>query len=127
MTAAGRTLWALMAFLGIYVLAVIPMLFLFASHGPTFLVPLIVAAAAATYVWIRADNRPEFLARRIFGGAVIVGAIGFIAGFFGPLIFAPQANQGPLLGIFITGPAGVLVGALAGLVYAFGKPRRRNH
>lgn len=126
MTVAGRTLWALIAFAGFYVLTAIPMLFLFASHGLTFIVPFAVAFAAAGYVWLRADKRPESPARRIFGGAVLFGIIGFAAGFFGPLIFAPQANQGPLLGIFITGPVGILIGALAGLLYAFERPRRES-
>lgn len=42
---------------------------------------------------------------------IIVGGFGFVVGFFGPMIFAPGANQGPLLGIFITGPLGILFGA----------------
>jgi hypothetical protein len=50
--------------------------------------------------------------------AVILGGVGFIAGLFGPMIFAPDANQGPMLGLFITGPAGVVIGAIAGAVYA---------
>jgi len=53
-----------------------------------------------------------------FRGALIVGGIGFCAGFFGPMLFAPDANQGPLLGIFITGPLGALLGAIGGVVYA---------
>ena len=36
----------------------------------------------------------------------------------GPMVFAPDANQGPLLGIFITGPLGTLLGAIGGFVYA---------
>jgi len=48
--------------------------------------------------------------------AAILGFAGFISGFFGPMIFRPDANQGPMLGIFITGPLGVLVGALFGLI-----------
>jgi len=55
---------------------------------------------------------------QVVNGALIVGGVGFCAGFFGPMIFAPQANQGPLLGIFITGPLGVLVGAVGGFVYS---------
>jgi hypothetical protein len=47
-------------------------------------------------------------------GGIIVGGIGFVAGFVGPIIFTPKSNQGPLLGIFITGPLGFIVGALAG-------------
>ncbi len=42
--------------------------------------------------------------------ALLLGAIGFAGGFFGPIVFAPDANQGPLLGIFITGPLGFLLG-----------------
>jgi hypothetical protein len=53
----------------------------------------------------------------VLRGALIVGGIGFCGGFFGPRVFAPDANQGPLLGIFITGPLGVLLGAIGGFVY----------
>ncbi len=42
---------------------------------------------------------------------------GFIAGFLGPLYFAPSANQGPLLGIFFTGPFGAVLGLIFYLVY----------
>lgn len=48
--------------------------------------------------------------------AAVLGFVGFIGGFFGPMIFRPSANQGPMLGIFITGPLGFLVGLLFGLV-----------
>jgi hypothetical protein len=37
---------------------------------------------------------------------LILGATGFAAGFFGPMMLVPEANQGPMLGIFITGPGG---------------------
>jgi hypothetical protein len=33
-------------------------------------------------------------------------------------IFTPKANQGPLLGIFITGPAGAIVGFIAGALFS---------
>jgi hypothetical protein len=52
------------------------------------------------------------------GFALFVGTIAFLGGFVGPLILAPDANQGPLLGIFFTGPIGLLVGAAWGLVRA---------
>jgi hypothetical protein len=45
-----------------------------------------------------------------------LGATGFACGFFGPIALVPEANQGPLLGIFLTGPGGVLLGLLAGIV-----------
>jgi hypothetical protein len=52
---------------------------------------------------------------RIVGWALGIGLVGFVAGFFGPLLLTPEANQGPLLGIFITGPLGVVLGALVGV------------
>ena len=47
--------------------------------------------------------------------ALLIGGIGLAAGFFGPIVFKPEANQGPLLGIFITGPGGFLLGLLYGI------------
>jgi len=52
-------------------------------------------------------------------GAFIVGGIGFVVGFIGPIIFTPQSNQGPLLGIFITGPLGFAIGAMIGFTLGF--------
>lgn len=49
-------------------------------------------------------------------GAIILGFIGFWAGFAGPIIFTPESNQGPLLGILLTGPLGCIVGAAVGYV-----------
>jgi hypothetical protein len=51
-------------------------------------------------------------------GAVVLGGVAFALGFFGPMIFAPEANQGPMLGIFITGPLGFLFGGIAGGIFA---------
>ena len=62
--------------------------------------------------------------RAIFVYGYILGAIGFVTGFFGPLIFTPEANQGPLLGIFITGPLGVVLGTAIGIVFYL--VRQRN-
>jgi len=55
-------------------------------------------------------------ARRAVVPALIVGGIGFAAGFFGPMVFRPDANQGPLLGIFITGPMGFRAGLDYGVI-----------
>ena len=59
--------------------------------------------------------------------AGIVGAVGFCGGFFGPMIFTPEANQGPLLGLFITGPLGFVAGAIGGLTYSFGAGLDRSN
>lgn len=63
----------------------------------------------------------------VFLGASALGAIGFALGFFGPIAFMPRANQGPLLGIFITGPMGFTVGGILGALYSrFLSPATRN-
>lgn len=49
-------------------------------------------------------------------GGCLLGLIGFMGGFFGPMIFTPESNQGPMLGIFFTGPAGLVLGLLIGAV-----------
>ncbi|WP_320289977.1 hypothetical protein [Mesorhizobium album] len=54
----------------------------------------------------------------------ILGIIGFLGGFVGPVIFTPEANQGPLLGIFITGPLGFVLGLIVGFVLRL-LPERR--
>lgn len=51
---------------------------------------------------------------RVLSWAFTIGIICFSAGFFGPMILAPGANQGPLLGILITGPLGLLLGFVIG-------------
>lgn len=59
--------------------------------------------------------------------AVVLGAVGFGGGFFGPIALSPDANQGPLLGIFIAGPAsfaaGLVLGAAACLLPLSGNAR----
>lgn len=47
---------------------------------------------------------------------LVLGAVGFLCGFVGPMILSPDANQGPLLGLLITGPGGALLGAALGLI-----------
>jgi len=54
--------------------------------------------------------------------ALIVGGLGFAGGFFGPMILTPEANQGPMLGIFITGPIGFLVGLTYGVIREWLRP-----
>ena len=55
-------------------------------------------------------------------GAVMLGVTGFVIGFFGPIRYQPWANQGPMLGIFVTGPGGVLLGAIIGGAVKFARP-----
>lgn len=57
---------------------------------------------------------------------LIPGVAGFAAGFLGPMIFVPEANQGPMVGIFISGPAGFALGAILWGLCALIKPAPRT-
>ncbi len=81
------------------------------------IVSLAIAVLVAVFVWKKTAGTSNGLATCIVLGGLIVGGIGFVGGFFGPLIFTPEANLGPLLGIFITGPVGFGVGLIAGAIY----------
>src|SRR5262245_33023320 len=83
---------------------------LYWPRWPAFAGALLAAVVAVRYVWGHMASRQTGLVSSIVLGALTIGSLGFTAGFFGPLVFAPDANQGPLLGLLITGPLGVLVG-----------------
>jgi len=74
-------------------------------------------------VWQGRASLGDVVLAEILKWAVIVGAAGFCLGFFGPMLLAPDANQGPLLGIFITGPLGAVAGAIGGYVAGRRRPR----
>ena len=59
-------------------------------------------------------------------GAVVVGGIAFAIGFFGPMVLLPDSPQGPMLGIFVTGPAGFVVGLIGGLIVGLARRRKRR-
>jgi hypothetical protein len=89
--------------------------------------PLLAIFAACTLTFIAlcgwfALRGGEAASRARMGFALkvglILGAIGFVVGFVGPLVWSPGANQGPLLGIFITGPLGFVVGVILGWILA---------
>ncbi|HSD61281.1 MAG TPA: hypothetical protein VLC55_10555 [Burkholderiales bacterium] len=88
------------------------------------MVSLLCAAGAGWYAWNRLGEAEPGLVSSTMHGALVLGAIGFCGGFFGPMIFAPEANQGPLLGLFITGPLGFLLGGIGGAVHWLAKGRR---
>ena len=65
------------------------------------------------------------VARWCAGMAAVVGGVGFLAGFVGPIILRPDAPQGPLLGIFFTGPLGAVAGAAFGALIGVMLQNRR--
>ena len=115
-----RFVLAALAFMGAFYVALMLMLTL--PIGGHAWIGSLVALAGAVYaarkVWRGTAEDTMSVSVMAGLGALVVGGAGFIAGFFGPMILAPRANQGPMLGLFITGPAGAVVGAIAGAWYA---------
>ena len=50
------------------------------------------------------------------GQAFLLGGCGFLAGYLFPLWRMPYSNQGPLIGIFLSGPLGVIAGLALALL-----------
>jgi len=64
-------------------------------------------------LWKKLKLDPSQSSYTMIGG-VVIGFVFFISGFLGPIIFTPESNQGPLLGIFVTGPLGFILGIFVG-------------
>jgi hypothetical protein len=80
------------------------------------ILPSLVGAIGAGFLaWLLAGKLPQEAAAAMGTGALIGSAVGFIGGFIGPMLFSPDSNQGPLVGLFITGPLGVPLGGIVGL------------
>ncbi len=92
----------------------------FLGRGAPFLAGLVVAAIILA---VTANLRHGFLTSVILG-ALALGSIGFLLGFFGPIILDPEANQGLLPGVLITGPGGVLLGGPMGALWWLMQRRR---
>ena len=63
-----------------------------------------------------AEAPPPSLIRRAIRWALVLGAAGFAAGFFGPMVLSPESNIGPIIGILFSGPAGAIIGFVLGAV-----------
>ena len=90
------------------------------------LAALLTAMVVAALVWSGTGAGAHGVLSTTLTWSAIIGAIGFSGGFFGPMIFTPDANQGPLLGLLITGPLGCAVGAAGGLVFSLRRRLNRS-
>ncbi len=93
------------------------------SQGLTMF-SILVTMAACWFVWRITATSHDGAIPSILLGAVVVGVAGFLLGFVGPMIVMPGANQGPLIGIFVTGPIGFLAGPIIGFTIWVYKRRR---
>ena len=92
----------------------------------TLLVSFLISLAICSIIWMVLVYFPGRTISKILRIALISGVISFLLGFVGPILFSPGADQGPLLGIFITGPLGFIAGLVAGIVSSAFKKKRSN-
>lgn len=78
---------------------------------------LACALLAAWFTWKLVSGEKTNVAVAVIGGALILGGLCFTIGFLGPMAFAKDTSQGPLVGIFIAAPVGVIMGAIGGYLY----------
>ena len=90
----------------------------------TLVVSLLIALVICSVIWMVLVHFSGRAISRILRIALISGVFSFLLGFVGPILFSPGANQGPLLGIFITGPLGFIAGLVGGTVYSAFKKER---
>ena len=76
-----------------------------------------ISILLSIFLFLITKGRTRKFVTQLLRTALIIGFIGFTIGFIGPIIFSPESNQGPLLGIFITGPLSFLAGLIGGGVY----------
>jgi hypothetical protein len=72
------------------------------------------------------EGRGRTVVRWCVGTMVLVGGVSFLAGFVGPILLRPDSPQGPLLGIFFTGPLGAVAGVVLGLVIGLVRQGQRT-
>lgn len=129
MNIAGRVLAVLFVVPAIFYL-VYWLPFAFVPSGNYRWVASIVALGCALacgwYVWRAIGLGGRGVVPTAFLWATVMGAVAFLGGFLGPMLFAPSANQGPMLGIFITGPLGFVAGGVAGAICAVSRNRKQR-
>lgn len=90
-------------------------------NGLAQLLALLTGALAGRFIYTRTNPNGQGggRMRAALRDALVFGGIGFALGFFGPMLLG-GGNQGPLLGIFITGPLGFVVGLGRGFLRGAG-------
>lgn len=83
--------------------------------------------ALSTWFAVRAQSAEARVnMRAACRGGLILGGVAFAIGYIGPVVITPEANQGPLIGIFFTGPLGFVVGVAGALGWRLWRQIRRG-
>ena len=78
---------------------------------------LLIAIFVTCYVWMQSGSSQVSLFECVALGSLVTGTIGFSVGFFGPMLFTPQAKSGSHAGNFRYWTLGFMLGAMAGAMY----------
>lgn len=105
------------AFFALLLVVVLIPLFTDTTESAATWISIPIVTMAGWFTWKSQGSDNIGVLPYMFSGAILIGGISFAVGFFGPMILAPDANQGPLLGILISGPVGFVVGAITGFIY----------
>jgi len=92
------------------------------AAGAATLGALVVASGVGVATFRAFGQDSPGRVRTVAIGAAVGLVSGFLLGFIGPMVFDPAGAQGPMLGLFITGPLGMLAGA--GIALLRGRLRR---
>ncbi len=81
-------------------------------------VALFGAVLVGWYTWKLVAGEKMGVGISALCGALMLGGLGFIIGFLGPMVLMQDTHQGPMIGIFIMAPFGAIVGAAGGYIFA---------
>lgn len=83
------------------------------------IISVLVAAEVGWIAWSRSVSLQTLAGRplAVALGAILLGGLGFAAGFYWPLIFLPDSLQGPIFGAVGAGFIGLFLGALIGTLF----------
>jgi di/tricarboxylate transporter len=95
----------------------------FAPTAAIFVVAFVISAGV-TVSKVGARWRQHLV--EIFAWGSVLALVGFLVGFVGPTTLS-TSPQGPLLGIFMTGPAGAAAGCVLGAVKSARRIKRNEN
>ncbi|WP_295628797.1 multidrug ABC transporter permease [uncultured Nitrosomonas sp.] len=78
---------------------------------------LICAILGAWFTWKLTSGGKMNTIIAVIGGALILGGLFFTASFLGPMVIAKDTSQGPMIGVFVAAPLGVILGGIGGYVH----------
>ena len=119
MKTSTRILFSIIGSLTCYLFIYFPLSLIMLSFEKDTLqiIAFVIAALIGWFLWLITKNISRKFVIQLIITPVITGGIGYVIGFIGPIIFQPENNLGPLLGLFITGPLSFVFGLVGGGIF----------